>query len=170
MNWEMITGVASLVIALCALVFSIWQGFQVRKHNKMAFRPHLSSWSHSQHDKDVYIVELLNNGLGPAVIKNFTIKVDGKKISGEGTELMEKAIKALFPDMEFNYQYGHLGEKYAMGAKEKRTLLSIQFLDDELPPSDDIKRTLSRADLEVEYESFYGEKFFLSTANESHPK
>ncbi len=170
MNWEIVTGVASSIIALCALVFSIWQGVQARKHNRISFRPHLTTWAHNEHLKGIYAVDLLNNGLGPALIKSFTIKVDGKKISGEGTEPIDKAVKILFPNEQFNAHYAYLGEKYAMGAKDKCRVVIIQFYGEKLPSNDYVEHTINRADLEVEYESFYGEKFFFNSADEKPNK
>ena len=170
MNWEIITGISSSVIALCALVFSIWQSSLVRKHNRISFRPHLTTWAHSEHTQGIYAVDLLNNGLGPALIKNFKIKVDGKVMSGEGTDPIDKAIKILFPSEQFNAQYAYLGEKYAMGAKDKCRVVIIQFYGEKLPASDYLEHTINRADLEVEYKSFYGEKFFFNSADEKSNK
>ena len=170
MNWEIITAVASSIIALCALALSIWQGMQARKHSRISFRPHLTTWVHNEHEKGKYVIELLNNGLGPALIENFTIKVDGKIISGEGTEPIEKALAILFPNEQFNAHYAYLGKKHAMGAKDKCIFIMIQFCGENLPSSEYVEHKMNRGDLEVGYDSFYGEKFIFNTANERPKK
>jgi len=38
----------------------------------------------------------MNNGLGPAIIENFVVKIDEVQIPGVGAEPMEKAIARLF--------------------------------------------------------------------------
>lgn len=163
MQWEIITGVASSVIALCALVFSVWQGVEIRKHNRISCRPHLTTWVHKEHAQGIYGIDLINNGLGPALIKRFTVKVDGKKILGDETEPIDKALKILFPKEQFNARHAYLGEGYAMGAKDRCTVVIIQFHGEALPPPDYVEYTINRADLEVEYESFYGERFHFNS-------
>jgi len=166
LNWEIIVGVSSAVIALCALVTALWQGIESRKHNKISFRPHLTTWSHNKSEQGIYAVDLLNNGLGPAIIKSFEIKVDGKVISGEGTEPIAKALKILFPNISYEAHYEFLGKDHAMGEKQTCRVVLVKFTTTPLPGSDFVEHALKKADLEINYESFYGEKFFFSTANE----
>ncbi|WP_319405703.1 hypothetical protein [uncultured Desulfosarcina sp.] len=168
MNWEIIVGISSVVIALCALIFSFWQGVQSRRHNRISFRPHLTSWTHDRHTQGFYAVELLNNGLGPALINRFTIKVDDKIISGEGTEPIKKALQILFPNDQYPYdaKHSYLGSRYSMGAKDRCVVVVLQFKGEKLPSPEFVKHAIDRADLEVNYESFYGEKFFFNSADE----
>ncbi|GKT11653.1 MAG: hypothetical protein ISEC1_P0620 [Thiomicrorhabdus sp.] len=91
MDWSAITGISSSIIALCALAYTAWQGIQTREHNKLSFRPHITSWSYRNSESGVYVTEVMNNGLGPALIESFTVKVDGKVISGNNTDVIEKA-------------------------------------------------------------------------------
>lgn len=108
MTWAMIVGISSIIIALCALGISIWQAILTRKHNKLSFKPHLTSWTHKNTQKGFYAIEIINNGLGPAIIESFSVKVDDKRIAGEGTEPIQKALKILFP----NYSYdGRISKK-----------------------------------------------------------
>ncbi|TNE81241.1 MAG: hypothetical protein EP334_02535 [Gammaproteobacteria bacterium] len=170
LSWEIVIGISSSVIALCALIYSIGQGKQLQKHNRLSFRPHLTTWTHNEHRQGRYAVDLLNNGLGPALIKTFTIKVDGKKISGNGTEPIDKALKIIFPNDKYDAHYSYMGENYSMGAKDKCRVVIVQFFGEQLPSSDYVEHNLNRAELEVEYESFYGDKFFFSTAEEKPNK
>ena len=105
LDWQVLVGISTTIIALCALLFTIWQGIQVRKHNRLSCRPHLTTWTHSEEEKGQYSVELINNGLGPALIEQFLVKVDGKVVPGEGTEPVEKALEILFPN--FHYKSHH---------------------------------------------------------------
>lgn len=77
-----LTKISSAIIALCALGYTVWQGKQAQKHNKSSFRPRLVSWSNQDSSKGIYVVDIINNGLGPALIESFTIKIDGKVIAG----------------------------------------------------------------------------------------
>ena len=80
MQWQVIIGISSVVIAICAIVVSIWHGVQTRKHNKLSCKPHLTTWMNSDKGKACYSVDLINNGLGPALIEKFTVKVKKGKV------------------------------------------------------------------------------------------
>lgn len=170
LSLELIVGASSVLIALCALFTAIWQAIQSRKHNKISFRPHLASWSHSRSNQGIFAVDLMNNGLGPALIKSFVIKVDGKSIPGKGVEPMEKALKVLFPKERYQAEFEFLGKNHAMPAQNKCRVMAIKFLDDQAPSAEKFEKTLDKSDLEVEYESFYGERFFFSTQDERSNK
>ncbi|MBB6244896.1 hypothetical protein [Rhodanobacter sp. MP1X3] len=71
-----LTAWGSLVIALCALGFSIQQGFASRKHDRLSVRPKLDWTSSWVYGKAVRL-SLRNNGLGPAVIGAMTVTFDG---------------------------------------------------------------------------------------------
>ena len=166
LNWELITGVSSAAIALCALFFTIWQSKQAQKHNRLSFKPHLTSWSHKNSKKGFYAVELINNGLGPALIESFTIKVDDKIIAGKGTEPIEKALKILLPNCQYQSHHAYMANGYSMAAKEKCTIVEILFTEQPTFTPEALEHTLNRADLDVKYKSFYGEVFTYSSKEE----
>jgi len=170
LDWQVLTGISSSVIALCALTFSIWQGHQARKHNRLSFRPHLTTWAHSNVEKGFYAVDLINNGLGPALIEEFVVKVDGKVVRGEGIESLEKALKIVFPNHNYQSHHAYVAKGYAMGAKDKCTILAIQFTGQPLPSREFVEHAFNRGDLEVAYKSFYEEQFHLSTEKEKSNK
>ena len=170
MDWRVIIGISSCIIALCALIFTTWQGFQARKHNKLSYRPHLTTWVHSDADKGFYVVDLINNGLGPALIENFILRVDGKIIPGEKTEPIEKALKILFPNHNYNCYHSFVSKGYSMAAKDKRTIVSVQFTNPPFPTSEFVEHALNRGDIEISYKSFYNEIFRLSTKDEKPNK
>ncbi len=170
MDWQIIIGISSVVIAICAIVVSIWHGVQTRKHNKLSCKPHLTTWVHRGVDKSYYSVDLINNGLGPALIENFTVKVDGEVIPGEREEPIEKALELLFPGLNYHKLYkAFLAKGYSMAAKDKRTIVAIQF-SSPLPDPEFVENALNRGDIEVAYKSFYEEPFLLSTKEEKGRK
>jgi hypothetical protein len=166
MDWQVITGISSTVIALCALGFTIWQGMQTRKHNRISYRPHLTTWTHRNTEKGFYAIELINNGIGPAVIENFIVKVDDKRISGDGTEPMEKALKIVFPNLAYQSHQSYVALGYSMAPKERCTVVAVQFLGQQFPSKEFVEHALSRGDLEISYKSLYEEVFQLSTKRE----
>ncbi|WP_324779579.1 hypothetical protein [Thiobacillus sedimenti] len=170
MEWQTITGISSVVIALCALVFSFWQGAQTKKHNRLSVRPHLTTWTHSNSDKGFYAVELVNNGIGPAIIEDFVLKIDGKQISGNGTEPIEKALKILFPNFSYHSNHSYLAKNYSIVPKERCIVVSVQFLGPQFPAPEVVEHALNRGDLEISYKSFYEENFHFSSWEEKSNK
>jgi hypothetical protein len=168
MDSDVIIGISSTVIAVCALGYTIWQGKQMQRHNKLSFRPHLTSWSHQNHEQGAYALDVMNNGLGPAVIDDFMVKVDGKIMSGEGREPIEKAVKVLFPNAQYNLHQDYMAKDYSMAAKEKCAILAIQFADGTLLTKEFIEHAFNRADLIIKYKSFYGEEFTYSSEEKSN--
>ncbi len=152
LNWQGI-------IALLALGFSIWQGWQIRIHNKLSVRPHLTSWINTDAEKGYYTLELINNGIGPALIEEFLLKVDGKIITGQGSEPIEKALKIILPDLKYTSVHGYVSKGYSMTAKEKIIIVAIQFLKQPFPPLEFMNEAIKRTSLDIYYKSFYKESF-----------
>ena len=163
LSWAAIGGLSSAVIALCALGFTIWQGVVARRHNKLSVTPHLTTWNHSDQNKKLYSIELLNNGIGPALIKSFAIQVDRQTINGEGTEPIEKALKILFPGYDYHSYQAYVASGYMMTAKESRPLVNVQFFGAKLPNPDEVNHAIKRSRMIISYESVYGDKFTLDT-------
>ena len=82
MKWEIIASVSSALIALCALLFSVFsfkkQQDRADAHAKTAVKPLLSI--KSQNYVDLKSIRLINYGVGPAVIRKveFRRAPDGK--------------------------------------------------------------------------------------------
>jgi hypothetical protein len=166
LDWSVFTGISSAVIALCALALSIWQGILAKKHNRLSVRPHLTTRTHSDAEKGLYVVDLINNGIGPAIIEEFTVKVDGKRISGDGAEMMEKALRIVFQNLSYRSQQSYLGMGYVMAPKEQCTVFAVQFTGQPLPSKEFVEHAMNRGDLEISYKSFYDEKLPLFTTQE----
>ncbi len=169
-DWQAITGISSTVIALCALVFSFWQGAKIRKHNRLSVRPHLTTWRHRDPDKGFYAVELINNGIGHAVIEDFVIKIDGKRIPGNETEPIERALKILFPNFSYQSNHSYLAKNYSMAPKERCAVVSVQFLGPQFPSPEVVEHALNRSDLGISYKSFYEEIFHFPSQEEKSNK
>lgn len=163
MSWEAIAGIASAVIAFCALGLTIWQGLLARKHNRLSATPHLTTWRHIDGDKNFCIVDLLNNGIGPALIKMYKLSVDGKNINGDGTDPIVKIIKILFPKYEYESSQAFIAPGYMMPANERRRLAAIQFIGKSVPQEIEVEHAMERVRLLIGYESIYGTAYELDT-------
>lgn len=72
---ERLSHYAIMVVAVSALVVSVWQVKISQEHNKLSVRPYLdffSGW-----DYGVWRLDMSNEGVGPAVIKRVDYTYDG---------------------------------------------------------------------------------------------
>ena len=162
-SWEATAGISSAIIALCAVVLTIWQANVQRRHNRLSVKPYLTTWSHRE-DKGLQI-DVLNNGIGPALIKTFKVYVDSHEINGQDLEVVRKAVKVLFANYNHEVPYNSfLSEGYMMSAKEVRCLVSINFLGPNYPAVEEIAHAGKRVKVHIEYESIYTERFVYDSS------
>lgn len=158
--WDWLTNNASTIIAFCAFVLTIWQFKVQRTHNKLSVKPYLTTWSHRGEDDGLLRVDVLNNGIGPALIKCFKVYVDSHEVEGQDLEIVRKAVKLLFPNYNYTIPYNSfLSEGYMMTAKEERCLVSISFTGPNFPTDAEIEHATKRVRIFISYESIYKDSF-----------
>ncbi len=166
-NWEIVAGISGSIIALCALGLTIWQAFLSRKHNKLTVKPYLTTWSTILADEYFYQIDLMNNGVGPALIQSFRVFIDNEELSGTESELIDRAIKMLFPKTGYNSYNSFLSKGYMMAAKDKHELIKIKFSDISKLKFEDVEHAYKRIRILIEYESIYNEKHIFDSSNYS---
>lgn len=159
MTPEFIIAVASIAIALSALAVAIWQGILMRRHNRLSLRPHLSFRQMMSETNPQFSLELLNNGIGPAIIKEFQVLLDGERedhFEAHGwmalldfIGLKDRAIGAVCDSEEF------------LAAGQSLQLIKYESLP---APVDtrELQRALSRIEVHIEYQSVYRNKYRVS--------
>lgn len=78
LNNSDITAFSSMLIALFALIATLYQGFITRTHNVLSLRPLVSISSQVILSRDVTL-HLSNQGVGPAIITSVYYLIDNKK-------------------------------------------------------------------------------------------
>ena len=70
---------AAIVIAICAMLTSVWQGYEIRKHNRLSTKPIIIyEWEAKEGQKSGIYIQ--NNGLGPAILTDIEFSYAGKII------------------------------------------------------------------------------------------
>ena len=120
------------IIALCALGFTIYQAFVQRAHNILSVQPHLTSFSHEHVENGVgkLHLQLMNNGLGPAYIKSFSIFMDEKPCD------YDAAIEHVTKGENCKWFRSKLGTDYAMRPGEIKDLFVVCLLYTSPSPRD----------------------------------
>lgn len=70
---------SAMLTAFMALIVSIYEGYEIRKHNRLSVRPYLQN-AVSRNGISNYSIGIKNGGLGPAIIDGFDIYARGKKV------------------------------------------------------------------------------------------
>ncbi len=155
-NW---TEIATVITAFSAILLATFEGFQIRKHNRLSVKPKLSTFQQINSGALESAVTLDNNGVGPAVINQFTVLLDDQKMVGDSAyELIGVALSKIFrlPSENFKFlETGSLAKSYFMPANSKTTIFSVK-----IDPSSNIKEEeflqgLRRLNLIVEYSDIY---------------
>ena len=158
--WCWIENNATELIAITAVLFTAYQAYLSRKHNKLSVKPHITvSWANFS-DAPISFT-MCNDGLGPAIIKSYSIEVDGSTVEGQGPELYKNAIIALGLQNITYLSYNLTeGEAYSVG----KSLVLLRF---EEPPDryDEINEVLSKLKFRITYTSIYEDKVFTYYGN-----
>lgn len=167
--WELLGNNAAEIIALCALFFTAHQAYTTRRHNRLSVKPRLATFITSDRfpGKALLSAKLINNGLGPAIIKSFQIYLDGNRLEIKSSTQMEDALKKVLHDKKLiTTSATFLGKNYAMPAKESKDIVIVNFV---LERDNEFEEIVSRLkfDLVVEYESIYGDKDVFDSRNKS---
>lgn len=67
---------AAVFISFCALALSLYGGYESRRHDRLAVKP-LMTIDFAYRDEGAGFI-MVNDGLGPAIIRSFEVFVDGK--------------------------------------------------------------------------------------------
>lgn len=156
MTSEFIIATASIAIALSALAVAIWQGTLMRRHNRLSLRPHLTFRQMLSEANPQFSLELLNNGIGPAIIKEFQVLLDEERMDHFEAQgwmalldligLKGRAIGASCGPDEF----------LASGQ-------SLQLIKYESQPAPigtrELRKALRQIEVHIDYQSVYGDRY-----------
>lgn len=150
-NWEKYTALSSMLVAVCALVISIWQSYSIQQHNKLSLRPYLEvEFNYDQGGSwDLYIH---NQGMGPAQVTSLRYIVDGELYPN-----YDEFLIALGEDPEC-YTKGNIGRFYKIADRQIafRTLKVSCY-----KPLKELEKMIDRMQIVLDYQSLYGESYQL---------
>ena len=159
-TWTIGTSIASVIIALTAVIFSLLQSRKTDKHNRLMVTPHISSITHVNSEKGITAITLENNGLGPALINDFSIHIDN--IAVKGNDIVEESLKRLLKDLPIN-EWGHesITTNSFLPAGGKIEVVTI--VSSKISPEEVIQKLDSRILLQIDYRSIYGDRFTFNS-------
>ncbi len=154
-HWEKWTAVGTVIMALCALVTSVWQGYTLQQHNKLSLRPYLEFEANIDRRPDGKIAFGLfinNNGLGPAEVTDVVYQV-AQQQPASTFEIWQ----ALGVNTAANcFGSGNVARFYKVGDRQ----MVIRATDRECALTEaeyDLMKKSFR--IKIRYKSLYGEEF-----------
>ena len=136
---ERISSYVPLFISVLAITVSIYSAYETRHHNRLSKKPFVSFKRMMAADGDEVGLIIENNGLGPAVISNFSIFLDTNQIIGDGIndwESVTEKLNNLFKNRSPKWNYLHegyllkAGDSIALYATSPENIIDLeQFRD-----------------------------------------
>ena len=164
-----IAAIASAVIAGLIFITTLWQILRNDKRNKILVRPLLEFGGYigdgdKQKNKknSKFEVTVVNRGVGPAVIENFILKIDGEEKSRNNSndyhDSLEKLLKNFKPLMNT-----HLSSGSTVQVGEEIVVLRFKYN----AKADNID-FINKVEILVEYQSIYKDEIIPKKYKNEH--
>jgi len=159
---------AVIIIALTALVFTIFQGMQQRQHNRLSVRPILQIGRYlvQTPSRSQLGVFLKNEGAGIAIIDKLNVRLVGVKkniIPGLGgrsmLEAIARAIHTEHPGFPLITCYASIARALAPNTEMALFTVDASLLTSDWQPV--WQDYVSRMAMHIEYKSLYNEPFVV---------
>lgn len=151
-----VIAISSVVIALAALVFSIHEGRATRRHNRLSVMPRVSVHHHLSGRQGMLGIAASNDGLGPAVVTDCVVEVDGTLMKNDGDNGWEAALTTL--DLRrFQFAYRTIAPDGTIPIEGTVWLVSTPATPDKAGHPD-IGLAFRRLNVRLSYESMYGDR------------
>lgn len=155
--------IGTSIVAGLAVVVSLWQGYETRRHNRLSVKPLIAfDRNYSQNVKTpelgaeakadtvrYFTLRLKNQGFGPAIVKRFQLFVEGKGIP----------VTESFPWLNALKKAGYKGNIYQSSSFKKGDVFRMGQ-NQSIVRIERSEAILKRVYLELEYESIYEESYF----------
>lgn len=159
MNLRIFVDFCTVVIAVCALVLSIWQGIENRQFNRLASRPILVLGTQLADQNPELGLKLSNEGPGPALIKKLTVFIDGKPVVEDSAESIMLIVRRKCGLGDSAFIHSWLGHGAPFGSGKERFLLGLKRKNLTKERREHLEKALKKVIFIIDYESVYGEKF-----------
>jgi hypothetical protein len=159
--WSLMGDNAAELIALSALILAIWQGYVARLHNKLTVQPHLILETLIQWDEPQLSIFLENVGIGPAIIENYYVYIDGvSQDTSKKSLLQEVAQKLNIPNRKYGGGKLYMpDEAVTSGSKELIFKVVTKEGRDEAFTNIIAQEEIERLQIIIKYKSLYGKTF-----------
>ncbi|MBN2093128.1 hypothetical protein JW964_26125 [candidate division KSB1 bacterium] len=154
---DKILSLSAIIIALASVVVTIWEGAEIRKHNRLSVRPKLEIFFNHSSDENEMEWILCNNGIGPGIIKSSHIYVDDKEYPIHNGAVYYEIIDSLAVGGITLAKFSSLNAGLAI--KEGTIKFIVRFKLNSGISAEVLRKLHDRIKFEIKYESMYTEIF-----------
>lgn len=169
--WDWIGGNASNLIALAALAVAVGSLWLQRRHNRLSVHPLLVTHADASGETRTLTFGVANCGIGPALIRSFTITCAGVPHVHKGDLADYNPFVQQLQGINCNRTIGRLGLNTALEQGENFTILKLviavgaTYPDGTMVTPQNLQsRRFADTNLIIEYESMYGDPKVLDTS------
>ncbi len=154
---ELITSVCAVVVAICALLVSIWQGYLNRKHYRLSSMPFISVCKAPNGE-----LKIENSGTGLAILKEFTFIINETEFDGTDPEYWKKLHSALGTQLTGRVDAYYFSPGTRIESGKSFPLIAWSANSDD--GSDLLNEFTKNSKFNIVYSSMYGEDFHYGNA------
>lgn len=160
--WSFFFSFIAMAIALLAIYLTMKQIEMSREHNRLSVRPHLTFESCTNNVEGLIMgVMLKNNGIGPAIIKNYKL-IWMNKTNVEGHVNINMFIKEQLKNVD-DAVWGVLAPETPIAVNQEIWLFKIELDKKNKTNTAHFSKFLKSLNIVIDYESIYGDKIFNET-------
>jgi hypothetical protein len=152
---DKVLSISAIIIALASIFISVWEGFEIRKHNRLSVRPKLEISYNVAQDNFGYV--LTNNGLGPAIIMEKKLFIDNTEIKSSGFSGYDEFFEVLNLKDRL-IMHGATGSGITIRPSKNENIFVFKFVENE-DKEKLISQIYNRVRIEISYKSMYDESF-----------
>lgn len=156
-----VIAIAAAVTAVISLGATFWQAHLTRVHNQLSVRPHLDWGSNLAVNGQPLTLELVNHGLGPAIISLCRIRAAGFDHDGKQIEFPEPMKRAILAS-PFGVEWTTPTPGTPLPAGGKVALFKCHIGTGDPVRHEAAVAFLKDVSLDIAYSSMYGEQFTMT--------
>lgn len=152
-----IVSFSAIIVSIASIFIATWQGMETRRHNRLSVRPKLDF--SFEVGKNGFGYSILNQGLGPAIITEAKIFLDGEEFIPQRSHFgWALALQDTLQLMNMTLDALPLSKGVTIRAGQPYTIIEL-YEQGEKDLTIDPKMIYRRLAFKINYESMYGESF-----------
>ena len=155
---EKIMSISAIIIAVASIVVTIWEGQEIRHHNRLSVRPKFEIFFSPNSEKNSMSWIIANNGIGPGFYKYSKIFVDNVEHKLNYASTIGEISKVLQGDDVYISDISSFNPGLTIKSGDTKRILSLD-LKDNGKPTKEFWKIHDRLKFEIGYESMYNELF-----------
>lgn len=158
MKSEKVLSISAIVIAIASIIVTIWEGVEVRQHNRLSVRPKFEIYFNPDLEKNSMSWIIFNNGIGPGFYKYSKVYIDTTEYNLNYSSTFKKITEILDTTGIFISGRSSFNPGLTVKSGDLKRILSLDFKNKEIP-TEEFWKLHNRFRFEIGYESMYNELF-----------